>query len=100
MFLFFTDETRRDPMAAQFTAHVNQMADDWSFGFDATQLASALEITVDELFDANSTLKLVLEQVEADTPTGEEARRKRYTFCVDNKETSLIIETQTRSGSA
>ena len=100
MFLFVPDEIRHDPLAPEFTTHINQTSNDWSFGFDATQLAAALGIAVDELLDANRGRRLTLEQIEADTPTGEGARAKRYTFSVGEKEGSLTIETPMHFGSA
>jgi hypothetical protein len=101
MFLYVPDEAQPgDPAAPQFTVHVNQMQDDWSFGLESTQLATALGITPGELFDANRSRKLTLERVEADTPTGEGAHVKRYTFRVGDKEGSLTIEALAHVGRA
>jgi hypothetical protein len=101
MFLYVPDEPLSgDPAAPQFTVHLNPTQDDWSFGFDSTQLSSALGITPDELFEANRSLQLTLERIEADTPTGDRAHVKRYTFCVGDREGSLTIEALTHVGRA
>jgi hypothetical protein len=101
MFLYVPDEPRTgDPAAPQFTVHLNQMQGNWSFGFDSTQLATALGISPDELFEANRSLRLTLERVDADAPTGEEAHAKRYTFRVGDNEGSLTIEVLTHAGRA
>jgi hypothetical protein len=101
MFLYVPDEPRTgDPVATQFTVHLNQMEDNWSFGFDSTQLAAAIGITPDELLEANRRRLLTLERIETDTPTGEGAHTKRYTFRIGEKQGSLTIEVLTHAGRA
>ena len=100
MFLFFLDDRTTDP-TARFTVHINKNDDDdWSFGFDAVQLAAALGIEVGELLEANREQRLILEMVEADTPGGEGATAKRYTFRVADKTGSLTIAYPAYSGTA
>jgi hypothetical protein len=60
--------------APRFTASLNDNRDDWCFGFDSEQLAAALNIRTDSLFQANRHRKLTLENVEASTPDGEMCR--------------------------
>jgi hypothetical protein len=86
--------------AASYTASLNDNRDDWCFGFDSAQLAAALNITTDSLFQANRHRKLTLENVEASTPDGEMALIKRYTFRVGANEMSLSVQTLGRAGSA
>jgi hypothetical protein len=98
MFLVVSeDDTTTDP-TARFTTHISQTDDDWSFGFDAVQLAAALGIEVHEILQANRERRLNLEMIEADTPGGEGFTAKRYTFSVGDKVGSLTIATPTFSG--
>jgi hypothetical protein len=100
MFLFVSeDETTIDP-TARFTTHINQADDNWSFGFDAVQLAVALGIEVHETLLANRERRLNLEMIETDTPGGEGVTTKRYTFSVGDKLGSLTIATPSFSGTA
>lgn len=87
-----TDARRSGHGAPQFTAEINPTADDWSVGFNAHQLAAALGITVQVLFAGNQTGDLMLENVEANTKTGEGATAKRYTFRLGEKTGAMIIE--------
>ena len=64
------------------------------------QLAAALNITTDSLFQANRHRELTLENVEASTPDGEMALIKRYTFRVGANEMSLSVKTLGQAGSA
>lgn len=68
-------------------------------GFDATQLAAAIGITIDELLKANRTQRLTLEGADPGT-MGDGAPAKRYTFRVGDKKGSLIIASPTHMGSA
>jgi hypothetical protein len=86
--------------APRFTASLNDNRDDWCFGFDSEQLAAALNITTDSLFQANRHRELTLENVEASTPDGEMALIKRYTFRVGASEASLNVQTRGQAGSA
>ncbi len=80
MFLYVPDQAESTASnAPRFTASLNDNRDDWCFGFDSEQLAAALNITTDSLFQANRHRKLTLENVEASTPDGEMALIKRYT---------------------
>lgn len=74
MFLYVPDQAESTTSnAPRFTASLNDNRDDWCFGFDSEQLAAALNITTDSLFQANRHRKLTLENVEASTPDGEMA---------------------------
>jgi hypothetical protein len=84
----------------QFTVEINPTQDDWSFGFDAEQLAIGFGITVDALFAGNRNGDLTLENVESNTPTGEHATAKRYTFRNGGKTVALIIENPGITGTA
>jgi hypothetical protein len=75
MFLYVPDQAESTTSnAPRFTASLNDNRDDWCFGFDSEQLAAALNITTDSLFQANRHRKLTLENVEASTPDGEMCR--------------------------
>jgi hypothetical protein len=100
MFVYESGARPPAPTAPRFTAHLNPMQEDWSFGFASEQLAATLGVSERELFAANSGRRLTLEQVETNTPGGEGATAKRYTFRIGNKEGSLIVETPMQSGSA
>jgi len=101
MFLYVPDQAESTASnAPRFTASLNDNRDDWCFGFDSEQLAAALNITTDSLFQANRHRKLTLENVEASTPDGEMALIKRYTFRVGANETSLSVQTLGQAGSA
>ena len=101
MFLYVPDQAESTASnAPRFTASLNDNRDDWCFGFDSEQLATALNITTDSLFQANRHRKLTLENVEASTPDGEMALIKRYTFRVGANETSLSVQTLGQAGSA
>ena len=53
MFLYMPAETRTLPVSVpQFTAALNVGQDDWSFGFDASHLAAAFEVTTEEVRNA------------------------------------------------
>ena len=94
MFLYVPDQTESTASnAPRFTVSLNDNRDDWCFGFDSEQLAAALNITTDSLFQANRHRTLTLENVEASTPDGEMALIKRYTFRVGANETSLSVQT-------
>ena len=83
MFLYVPDQAESTASnAPRFTASLNDNRDDWCFGFDSEQLAAALNITTDSLFQANRHRKLTLENVEASTPDGEMALIKRYTAVI------------------
>jgi hypothetical protein len=97
MFLYIADQTQSN--APRFTASLNDNSDDWCFGFDSEQLAAALNITTESLFQANRHRELTLENVEASTPD-EMALIKRYTFRVGASETSLSVQTLGQGGSA
>jgi len=99
MFLFVSEDDTTTGPTARFTAHINQADDNWSFGFDAVQLAAALGIEVHEILQANHERRLNLEMIETDTP-GEGATTKRYTFNVGDKLGSLTIATPSFSGIA
>jgi len=100
IFLFVPINTQNsDSMAAQFTSYINYGRDDWMVGFDATQLAAAIGITIDELLEANRSQRLTLEGAVPGT-TGDGAPAKQYTFRVGDKEGSLIIASPTHFGSA
>ena len=74
MFLYVPDQAESTTSnAPRFTASLNDNRDNWCFGFDSEQLATALNITTDSLFQANRHRKLTLENVEASTPDGEMA---------------------------
>ena len=101
MFLYVPDQAESTASnAPRFTVSLNDNHDDWCFGFDSEQLAAALNITTDSLFQANRHRKLTLENVEASTPDGEMALIKRYTFRVGANETSLSVQTLGQAGSA
>jgi hypothetical protein len=95
-----TVEQRGIPGNPQFTAEINPTSDNWCFGFDAQQLAFLLETTADILFLRNRLGGLALENVEANTETGEGATMKRYTFRLGEKTAALIIESLWVAGHA
>jgi hypothetical protein len=98
MFLYVPDQAQSTASnAPRFTASLNDNSDDWCFGFDSEQLAAALNITTDSLFQANRHRELTLENVEASC---EMALIKRYTFRVGASETSLSVQTLGQAGSA
>jgi hypothetical protein len=101
MFLYVSDElTTGAPTVPQFTASVNIGREDWSFGFDATRLASAFDITTEALREANRRGELTLENVLANTPGGENATHKIYVFGYKGKTVEMNIEQLTQAGSA
>jgi hypothetical protein len=101
MFLYVLDQAQSTASSApRFTASLNDHRDDWCLGFDSEQLAAALNITTDALFQANRHRELTLENVEASTPDGEMALIKRYTFRIGASEASLNVQTLGQGGSA
>jgi hypothetical protein len=101
MFLYIPDRAQSTASSApRFTASLNDNSDDWCLGFDSEQLATALNITADSLFQANRHRELTLENVEASTPDGEMALIKRYTFRVGASKASLSVQTLGQAGSA
>lgn len=69
----------------QFAVELNITSEDWSFGLDATAMASQLGVSVEGLLAANRNRVLKLEKVEADTPDGENAAVKVYTFSLNER---------------
>src|SRR3981189_3031021 len=101
MFLYVPDQAQSTASSApRFTASLNDNSEYWCFGFDSEQLAAALNITTDSLFQADRHRELTLENVEASTPDGEMALIKRYTFAVGASEKSLRVQTLGHAGSA
>jgi hypothetical protein len=101
IFLYIPDQTQKAASKlARFTVILNENSDNWSLGFDVEQLASALNITTAELFEANENQELTLENVYANTPNGEGATAKIYTFRLGDKEAFLTVERHTQFGSA
>jgi hypothetical protein len=86
MFLYRPTEGQRViPGKAHFTAEVSPNSEHWSFGFDAVYLADQFGVSVADIFAANATGGLTLEDVAANTPTAEDATVKIYTFGLDNR---------------
>lgn len=79
---------------------MNTYDEDWSFGFDATVLATAFEMTTDALLRANRRGELTLENVLADTPDGENATIKTYVLGHNGKTVSMNIERLAQAGRA
>src|SRR6202022_4577269 len=101
MFLYVPDQAQSTASSApRFTASLNDNSDDLGFGSGSEQLAAALNITTDSLFQANRHRELTLENGEASTPGGEMALIKRYAFRVGASEASLNVQTLGQAGSA
>ena len=101
MFLYVPDEPSLvAPTVPQFTVSLNTYSEDWSFGFDATRLAAAFEITPEGLLSANRRRELTLENVLADTPNGENATIKTYVFGHGGKTVNMNIELLKEAGRA
>ena len=101
MFLYVPDEpTTVAPTVPQFTASLNTYQEDWSFGFDATRLATCFNITTEALREANRRGELTLENVLASTPDGENADLKIYVFGHAGKTVKMNIELLKHAGSA
>ena len=101
IFLYLpTPEQRGLPGAPAFTAEVNPTSDNWCFGFDAEQLAMEFGTDVETLLSSNKRRELTLENVEANTETGEGATMKRYIFGLEGKVCALIIESLGAFGTA
>lgn len=84
----------------QFTAELYASQENWCFGFDAEQLARLLGTDLASVLEANRDGRLELENVEANTPTGEGATMKRYTFRLGRKTGALIVERLQAAGNA
>ena len=83
MFLYVPDQAESTASnAPRFTASLNDNRDDWCFGFDSEQLATALNITTDSLFQANRHRKLTLVA----------AVRVSYGVCLGNASSSAREE--------
>lgn len=100
MFLYIEDAPLALASGPRFSVLLNTNRDDWCFGFDAAQLAAALDVTVEALFEANQARTLTLEKIEADTPGGENATMKIYTFRIGERKASITIEALRHAGSA
>ena len=101
MFLYMPAKARTvPPSVPQFTVSVNIDQDDWSFGFDASHMASALEVTTEEIREANCSGELTLENVWANTPGGEGATKKIYVFGYRGKTVEMAVEQLQQSGTA
>jgi hypothetical protein len=101
MFLYVRDEpSRAAPTVPQFTVSVNTLEEDWSFGFDAGQLAAAFNVTTDALREANRRGELTLENVLANTLGGERATQKIYVFGYKGKIVQTNIELLMQVGRA
>jgi hypothetical protein len=101
MFLYVPDEPSLvAPTVPQFTVSLNTYSEDWSFGFDATRLANAFEITLEAFLQANRRGTLTLETVLADTPNGENATIKTYIFGYGGKTVKMNIELLKQAGRA
>lgn len=101
MFLYVSAEpSTHAPSVPQFTPAINAGRNDWSFGFDALVMATAFEITIDELRDANKSGELTLENVLANTPDGEGATKKLYLFGYRGKVIELAVEYLSQAGTA
>jgi hypothetical protein len=101
MFLYTPDEPSRvAPTVPQFTVSLNTLEENWSFGFDAGQLAAGFNVTMDTLREANRRGDLTLENVLANTPGGEGATHKIYVFGYKGKTVEMNIEQLTQTGRA
>lgn len=101
VFLYTPDDPSQSAAdAVQFTAWVQPAQDDWSFGFDAAQLAANLGVTMAELLEANRARSLMLENVYADTPTGDGASQKIYEFRLGITTANITVEDLSRLGRA
>jgi hypothetical protein len=101
MFLYTLDEaTAVAPIVPQFTAELNAYQEDWSFGFDARNLARCFCISSDAVREANRRGELTLENVLANTPDGENADVKIYVFRYAGKTVEMVIERLKHAGSA
>jgi hypothetical protein len=101
MFLYIPDEpTTVAPTVPQFTVSLNTSEENWSFGFDATRMAVAFDVTTEAVREANRRGELTLETVLASTPDGENADRKIYVFGYRGKTIEMTIERLTRAGTA
>ena len=83
-----TPEQQSQPGKPQLAAEINPGLEDWCFGFDATQLAAALEVSTDVLFAANRNGELALTNVEVT----QDASAKRYTFQLGAKTAAPVFE--------
>ena len=101
IFLYVPDvPTTVAPTVPQFTVSLNTLAENWSFGFDASRMATAFDITIEALREANRRGELTLENVFANTPGGEKATHKIYVFGYGGKTVEMNIEQLTHAGSA
>ncbi|MBB3456286.1 hypothetical protein FHT86_004594 [Rhizobium sp. BK313] len=93
IFLFISDDQpTRDIHAPRFAEIINPNGDDWAFGFDAHLLAEALSVSQQDLFAANGIGRLTLESIASDTPDGEDATIKRYTFGLRGRHATVVIQ--------
>ncbi len=101
MFLYMPAETRTLPVSVpQFTAALNVGQDDWSFGFDASHLAAAFEVTTEEVRNANRSGQLTLENIWSNTPDFEGATKKIYVFGYRGKTVEMAVEQLQQGGTA
>ena len=101
MFLYRADASRGgDGAAPQFTAAGPSSPGSFCFGFDVEQLAAALNMESDKVFEANRDGSLILIGTAEVPPTQGGTAAKQYGFRCGDNEGSLTIEVDGRSGQA
>jgi hypothetical protein len=101
MFLCRPDEDRSPGGGRpQFTASGPSPDGGWCVGFDAAELASALDVEVELIFEANRKGALVLARTEDVPPTYGGAGAKLYVFRLGERQAGLTIEAVGQGGRA
>jgi hypothetical protein len=101
IFLYVPDAQHSLGAGIQEMTPVHQFNEsEWCFGINAMVLAFQLHVGSHEIFAYNRRGTLLLVRVDEPLPTAGATHARRYTFQVDDRQTSITIEGGTPSGAA
>ena len=93
IFLYLPDDQRSLGSAVPEITPVHQFSEsEWCFGINAMDLAWKLGMGSHEIFACNRRGTLLLVGVDDPPPTAGAAHARRYTFQIDELQTSITIE--------
>lgn len=99
MFLYRPTE-QRSVGGPEMTTTLNEGRPNWCFGLNSMQLAFALRVGSEELFEHNRACTLFLVRTDDVPPIRGASQAKRYIFQIGDRQTVIIVEGVGPSGNA
>jgi len=91
IFLFRRND-QRSYGSPEITVTLNERGQNWCFGIDSTQLAQALKIESEAIFEHNRAGTLYIVRVDDVAPSPGATVAKQYIFQVGNNQAPMTIE--------